>query len=195
MTTKTKMNIFTLLDEIKERPSMFIPSGSLHELETLVNGYYIGLHNHKIMENVPGMTHHFMIWLHFKYGWSTNMGWAHAINTHAGKQKPIDLFFDILDKYRKIKPRVLAQVKLNKNHQPTGKQVVIGYNGRMAKPLKVKIVQYKPEKLHFLRFHYKDYVKDDGILMKPDGTYETSLSFAKNWVKEELQVKLNEWKK
>ena len=173
---------------------MFIPNKSLYELETLIQGYYMSLYNHRTVENVPGMTHHFAIWLHFKYGWSTSAGWAYAVITHSGRQKPIDLFFEILDEYRKIRPTILAQVKLRKNHQLTEEKAATDQNGKTDRPLKVEIIRYRPEKLHFLRLHYKDHIKDDWILMKPDGTYETSLNFAKNWVKDKLQVKREEWK-
>ena len=89
------MNIFTLLDNIKKRPNMYIKDKSLKDLEALIAGYYMGLYNHKIVENVPEMTHHFSIWILSKYGWSTSTGWANAIIEHSEKQNPFDLFFKI----------------------------------------------------------------------------------------------------
>mgnify|MGYP004001577553 CR=1 len=187
------MNIFTLLDNIKKRPDMFIRNQSLKNLEILILGYYIGLSNHKIVEDVPEITDHFQTWIYHKYGWSTSAGWAHAIETHAKKQKPLNLFFKIIDEYRQIKLTVLAQVELSKNHQPTGKKVIIGFDTKMDKPLKIEIVKYTTEKLYFLRFYYKNNITNGRILMKPDGSYNTSLNFAKNWAKEELQIKHEEW--
>ena len=107
------------------------------------------------------------------------------------KSKILLIFFS---RYRKIEPIVLAEVKLHKSHQPTGKKVVIGFGEKMKKPLKIEIVRYKPEKLHLLRFHYEDYIYNGWFLMRPDGSHDTSLDFIKNWAQEELQIKHDEWK-
>jgi len=65
----------------------------------------------------------------------------------------------------------------------------------MEKPKRVDILRYVPEPLHFLRFHYPNTITDDWLLMKPDGSYDTTIHDAKRWVRDELQVKRNEWQK
>ena len=76
---------------------------------------------------------------------------------------------------------------------PTGKRIIIGTNGRMNKPQKIDIMSYQTSLFHFLRFHYEDSMVDSDILMKTDGTHDTTIEFAKLWVKGEFQVKDQEW--
>lgn len=52
--TKAK-SVFTWLEDVRARPSMYIGDASLRELETLIYGYYAGLHTHGLIEHVPEM--------------------------------------------------------------------------------------------------------------------------------------------
>ncbi len=54
-------------------------------------------------------------------------------------------------------------------------------------------MRYRPEPLHFLRFHYGKRVENDYLLMTGSGSHTTDVRFAKQWVKEELQVEFAEW--
>lgn len=187
-------NIFTVLDNIRDRPTMF--ARSLSDLESQIWGYYAALRVHGIIEDVPSMNHHFLIWLHYRTDWSTCAGWASAIESHiATPKKQFAKLFSLIDEYRLLRPTSLAIATLRARHQPTGRRVVIGFDGRMEKPNKVEIICYKPEPLHFLRFHYKDKIVDDWLLMKPDGSNETTMKDAKQWAADELQVLPHEWSK
>ena len=87
----------------------------------------------------------------------------------------------------------ICVVALDARHNPTVGRIFCGFDGRMDKPLRVEVMRYRPEPLYFLRLHYKDYALDDDILMKQDGNYETTLRFAKNWVRDELKVEYSSW--
>ena len=140
------------------------------------------------------MNHHFLIWVHYRTQWSTCAGWAKAIELHVRTpDAQFSKFFALIDEYRRLKPTRLCFVRLKSQHVPTGKRVVIGFNGRMQKPAQVEIIRYKPAPLHFLRFHYESRIDDGWLLMNSDGTYETTLRDAKRWVGDELQVKQDEW--
>jgi hypothetical protein len=187
-------NVFTWLDKVRERPSMF--ARTLDELESQIWGYYTALDNHRIVERVPSMGHHFLIWVLYRTGWSTSGGWAGAIEMHVSDpEKRFAKFFHLVDEYRQLVPTVLCTVRLKKHHEPTGKRVVYGMDGRMEKPQRVDILRYVPEPLHFLRFHYPNTITDAWLLMKTDGSHRTSIRDAKRWVRDELQVKDNEWQK
>ena len=64
----------------------------------------------------------------------------------------------------------------------------------MDKPNRVDIIRYCPEPLHFLRFHYRDRVTDQWLLMTATGEYATTVRHAKQWVCDELQVEYGAWK-
>jgi hypothetical protein len=64
----------------------------------------------------------------------------------------------------------------------------------MEKPCRVDVIRYRPEPLHFLRFHYPDRVEDDDILKTGTGDYATTVRFAKEWVRDELQVEFRVWR-
>jgi hypothetical protein len=184
-------NIFTWLDEVRERRGMWVQT--LHELESKVYGYYTALGTHCIVEPVPSMTDHFLCWLRYRTRWSTNRGWAIAIEQHVtDPDKQFDKFFRLVDEYRKLVPTVLYTTRLKKQHQPTGKRVVYGFDGRMERPKRVDILRYVPEPLHFLRFHYPHTITD-GWLLHKGLSHDTTIYDAKRWVRDELQVKQQEW--
>jgi len=187
-------NVFDWLDGVRERPGMYLPDGSLRELETLVHGYYAGLITHGIVEDVPAMTGHFSTWLFLDTGWSTSAGWANAITSHSASRSPLEVFFGLVDRYRKLRPITLRSAKLSKRHAPTGKRVAIGRAGRIERPTSVEIVRYAPTRLHFLRFAYGRRRLDNSILMDGNGSKETSLRFAKRWAADELQTRDDDWK-
>jgi hypothetical protein len=174
---------------------MSIRDGSLGELETLVWGYYTGLHNHGLIELVPEMTRHFSTWLYHETGWSTACGWAYAITsnrTDSSDSSPLDEFFGFVDRYRRLRS-VTRSARLGRNNRPTGKRVVIGMAGRMDRPASVDIVRYAPTRLHFLRFNYRGRTVNDSILMTGNGSHDTSLRFAKQWMADEFETRDSDW--
>lgn len=187
-------NVFTWLDQVRECPRMH--ARTLDELESQIWGYYVALSNHGIIETVPSMQRHFLTWVAYRTRWSTSCGWATAIDTHiADPEKRFAKFFRLVDEYRQLKPKVLCTALLSKQHVPTGKRVIIGLDGRMEKPKRVDIVQYAPEPLHFLRFHYTTKIVDNWILMTSVSSYDTTIYDAKRWCRDELQIKRDEWLK
>ena len=59
--------------------------------------------------------------------------------------------------------------------------------------MSVDIVRYAPTRLHFLRFAYPGRKLNNSILMTGDGSHETSLRFAKQWMADELQTRNKDW--
>ncbi|MEZ4223509.1 MAG: hypothetical protein R3B13_21355 [Polyangiaceae bacterium] len=166
----------------------------LAQLEFIVFGYGAALRVHDVEEGGPQM-HHFREWPGHKTGWAMACGWARAITEHTRKNSnPADNFFRLLDEFRLLKPVRMAWVQLRPRHQPTGKRVMIGGSGRMGRPNRVEIIRYRPEPLHFLRFHYREHMVDDHLLHNSSGSYKTTLRDAKRWVADELQVQASEWR-
>jgi hypothetical protein len=186
-------SIFTWLDSVRARPGMYIGAGTLRDVESLVYGYYAGLHTHGLAEHVPEMANHFSTWLYSETGWSTSCGWASAIISNAGARPPLDLFFELVDRYRTLRPVTLRSAKLSRRNAPTGKRVTVGLDGRIERPTRVDIVRYAPTRMHFLRFTYGSRKANDWILMTGDGSHETSLRFAKQWMADELQTRDEDW--
>jgi len=188
----SERNVFFWLDEVQLRTSMFF--NTLRQLEFQICGYYTALGVHRVVEDVPDMEHHFRTWLGRKTGWSTCAGWAVALEEHiSDPAEQVAEFFRFVEEYRRLRPRVLCTVLLGRRHEPTGKRVVFGFDTRMDKPRRVDVLRYEPEPLHFLRLHYRGYVVDRDLLMKSDGSHDTSILDAKRWVRDELQVKRHEW--
>lgn len=175
---------------------MWLLQGSLQELQSLIWGYYTALGVHGIVEDVPQMDHHFTLWLLYRTEWSTCCGWAEAIKQrHKDPKKAFAAFFAFVDEFQKLRPTVVATVKLTARHNPTGKRCKIGLDGLMDRPDRIDIVRYRPEPLHFLRFHYKDRVENQWLLMTGNGEYATTVRYAKQWVRDELQVEYDAWKR
>jgi hypothetical protein len=187
-------NVFCWLDAIRARPALYLRDNSLRELQTLVSGYFCALHEHGIVEGVPDFGKHFNDWLRHRTYWSTCRGWAVEIEERQPTAaKRLEAFFEYVDEFRNLRPSRICTVKLAARHNPTGQRIVIGMKGRMRKPTRVDVMRYRPEPLHFLRFHYGKRVENDYLLMTGSGSHVTDIRLAKQWVKEELQVELTEW--
>ena len=139
------------------------------------------------------MTNHFSTWLYHETRWSTSETIADAHPDNAGARPPLDVFFELVDRYRKLRPVTLRSAKLGKRHTPTGKRVTVGFDGRIERPVKVEIVRYAPTRLHFLRFAYRGRTLNNWILLTTGGSPETSLRFAKQWMADELQTRDEDW--
>ena len=173
---------------------MYLGDGSLRDLETLVWGYHSALRVHHLDEGVPEMSRHFSSWLHLRKRWSLSQGWARAIEEHAKEgQEPLDVFFQLVEKYRTLRLRVLCRATLGPQHRPTGKRFVIGLDGRVEPPLEIDVVQYHPESLHFLRFHYPEGTENQDILITSTGEEATTVDDARRWAEDEFQIEPAEW--
>ena len=188
-------NVFAWLDAIRARPRMYLRDGSLHALQDILWGYYAALQAHGTVEAVPRMDRHFLGWLQHRMGWSLGgLDWASAIvQRHPQPDAALAAFFGLVDEYRRLRPTVLAAVTLGPGHDPTGGRVRYGLDGLMEKPRRVEIVRYRPEPLHFLRFHYPDRVEDWDLLMNGELSPATSLRDAKEWVRDEFRVPFAAW--
>ncbi|MFP2926779.1 hypothetical protein ACLESO_16585 [Pyxidicoccus sp. 3LG] len=184
-------NVFEWLDEVRLRPSMYF--ATLRDLEMLLEGYSVATWVHSIDEGFTLDCRHFNTWLRFRRGWSTACGWADAVTRNSrSEEEAAQMFFALVEEYRQLRPTVRARVRLKKHHRATGARVVIGFNGRLEVPRVIEVVQYAPEPLFFLRFHYGARRVDEHVL-HDNGRDATSLRFAKRWVGEEFQVRLAEW--
>ena len=186
-------DVYSWLDELQKRPPMW--AQNLSDVSHQLTGYYTALRIYGIIEAVPAMHGHFDTWVHLRTGWSTNCGWADAIESRFdGLDSQLKEFFRLVGEYRTLVPIVLCTARLEEHHQPTGKRVVIGSDQRMEKPERIDILKYEPEPLHFLRFHYPDKVRDDSLLMKYDGSHSTEMADVMSWARDELLVGQGDWK-
>lgn len=97
-------DLYGLLDQIRERPSMFIVEHSLTELSAMLHGYQVCLWSHGIEEDAEGRpfrSTEFEEWLQETRGWSTSCGFSHAIEHQAdGPEAGLALFFELVAEYR-----------------------------------------------------------------------------------------------
>jgi len=192
--SKNPENVFGWLDEIQQRPGMYLGDTSrpLEDLQCLVHGYTAALCVHGVVENVPSMAH-FSTWLRHKTGWSTSRGWAHALANHAKQDSTLATFFSLVAEFRELVPTTLTAVLLSELNQPTGKRAKIGFDSRIPRPDKVDVVRYVPEPIHFLRFHYGPRLLDQHTLYTSEGSDSTTVEVAKEWVHDEFSVKPSDW--
>ncbi|MGC4093240.1 MAG: hypothetical protein QM756_36195 [Polyangiaceae bacterium] len=192
--TTTSDNVFGWLDNIQQRPGMYLGATTkpLDDLQTLVRGYIAALSVHGLVEGVPSMSH-FSTWLHHKTRWSTSCGWADAIATHSNHDSALATFFELIAEFRKLRPRTLSIARLSEHHRPNGVREKIGFDGRIDRPDRVDVVQYAPSSLHFLRFHYGQRLVDQHLLYTSDGSHSTNIDFAKRWVLDEFSLQLGDW--
>jgi hypothetical protein len=185
-------NIFEYLDLVRERPAMCVQS--LDDLESQIWGYLTALRNHNIVEPVPSMGRHFLYYVRQKTDWGVSRGWAYAITQHVdGLSKQLETFFTLADSYRQLTPKKVATAILSTNHNPTGKRRRTGFDGLMEKPCIVDVIQYAPDPLHFLRFHYDDRIEDDDLLFDAELKHSTTVDDGKRWLNDEFGFESNGW--
>ncbi|MFE3167950.1 barstar family protein [Streptomyces sp. NPDC059224] len=95
-------DVYDFLDRIRLRPGMWVPGGSLRDLQTMLIGYQVALGVHSIDDPCdfwPGGA--FSQWLGTRLGDTSALGWAADIerNTPDGST-PVEEFFRLLDTYR-----------------------------------------------------------------------------------------------
>jgi len=100
------MDVFDLLEKIKERPGMYVGSTDgqrdeqLRNLEMLLNGYSLALRGHRIQERVSDFPREFMNYLHGRFGWSTACGPVAAIREAAGQDDEWEMFWRLVAEFR-----------------------------------------------------------------------------------------------
>ena len=79
MTLDVPVDLYTLLQHVRQRPSMFLRDLSLEELETTCYGYSEALTTHGIVEFGIRFNERFRDFLSERYNWDICLGWAWAI--------------------------------------------------------------------------------------------------------------------
>ncbi|MFD7018519.1 barstar family protein [Streptomyces sp. NPDC059928] len=99
---------YDFLEQIRLRPGMWLPDGSLLHLEAMLLGYQIAISVHSTDE--PFNFWAFSQWLRKRLGSnSTSLGWAADIErTTPDGSTPVDEFFRLLDDYRRDTARESA---------------------------------------------------------------------------------------
>ncbi|MFH9068919.1 barstar family protein [Streptomyces alboflavus] len=95
-------DVYDVLEQIRLRPGMWLPGGSLRHLHSLLIGYGAALAVHAPCEPFAFWPEtDFTDWLHEHYGTDSSLTWAAEIErrTPAGST-PLDEFFRLLDAFK-----------------------------------------------------------------------------------------------
>ncbi|MFI6148969.1 hypothetical protein [Streptomyces sp. NPDC051109] len=111
-------DVYDLLEQIRLRPGMWLPGGSLIQLESILVGYRVALGVHSIDEPFAFWPEdHFTQWLHERHGMSSSLGWAAEIErTTPPDSPPVEAFFRLLDQYRVEQPRRSFRPQVSSEH-------------------------------------------------------------------------------
>jgi len=101
------MDVFDLLDQIKQRPGMYLGSSDsergkqLRNLEFLLHGYSMALGCHQIRERVSDFPREFIYYLHGRFGWSTACGPAAAVRDACNTDgEAWEMFWQLVAEFR-----------------------------------------------------------------------------------------------
>ncbi|MER5571782.1 barstar family protein [Streptomyces goshikiensis] len=96
-------DVYDLLEQIRLRPGMWLPDGSLLHLQSILIGYQAALGVHSIGEPFGFWPDgHFTQWLREHHGISSSLGWAAEIERNTPDDStPVEEFFRLLGDYRR----------------------------------------------------------------------------------------------
>ncbi|MFI8513712.1 hypothetical protein ACIGHB_21515 [Streptomyces sp. NPDC085460] len=99
-------NVDDLLDQVRLRPGVWLPGGSLTHLDSMLIGYRVAMAVHNVEEDfpfwTPGGDSPFDLWLNKRSGTASSLRWSARIE-HEAKTlgtPPNELFFTLLDQFR-----------------------------------------------------------------------------------------------
>ncbi|MFJ4843169.1 barstar family protein [Streptomyces sp. NPDC088746] len=96
-------DVYDFLEQIRLRPGMWLPGGSLRHLQSILTGYNVALS----VQFAPGPVtpwpeEDFIHWLHKHYGISSSLTWAAEIERHTpAGSTAVDEFFRLLERFRR----------------------------------------------------------------------------------------------
>ncbi|MEV4436571.1 hypothetical protein [Streptomyces sp. NPDC049585] len=94
--------MYDLLEQVRLRPGMWLPGGSLHRLQAILIGYQVAVAVHSVADPCdfwPGGD--FAQWLGERLDGNSPLGWASDIERHTPVgPAPAQEFFRFLDAYR-----------------------------------------------------------------------------------------------
>jgi hypothetical protein len=104
MSAEAAWTLYSLLDQVRQRPAMYIGQPSLTRLHIFLEGYGFALFKHQIkiaVESPPFDGFH--DWTARRFGWrESTAGWCNIILQETGNDESaaLDRFFQLLDEFR-----------------------------------------------------------------------------------------------
>jgi uncharacterized protein (DUF433 family) len=95
-------DLYSLLQHIHRRPSMYLRNKSLDEVEAACHWYAAALRTHGIEEFGSRFNERFRDYLYERFRWGMACGWARAIRDHSRSADAVfERFFSLLDEFKK----------------------------------------------------------------------------------------------
>ena len=102
------MEIFELLDKIKERPSLYLSGDSINHLKAFLDGYYFCKHSFVLSNSLQDQNwFRFQQWIEEKYSIRTSQSWAQIILFFSTDEcEALNNFFDLLEEFKNNQPDI-----------------------------------------------------------------------------------------
>jgi hypothetical protein len=149
----TKVIEGNLLEQIRQRPAMFVGKRSLSALSQFLNGYGFALRTHGLEYDL-GLPMDLHDWVAYRLGFrESTSGYTNMIleRTQHDESAALDRFFELLDEHKARKTTVVAVVQTHPREPDIYIQKQFDAERRRAKvPAEVKIVVYTEDAGFFL---------------------------------------------
>ena len=104
-------NFSSLLEEIRKRPTLYLPRYSIFDLQAFYDGYSLALDRCGYSNDETDETEfsEFLNWIREICPVKTNHAWANLLFFHASDERDaLDKFFGLLDDFREMKSYKMA---------------------------------------------------------------------------------------
>lgn len=154
-------NIYTIIDQIRPRPAMYLGRLSVTSLENFLSGYAIALQEFNIEMTETPSFYDFHDWVAMKLGYyESTGGWCRMLleAENQDEEKALERFFLYLDEFRQRQPQVLLSATPDPTRIWHYKIIDIHTNEKVAvlAPALIQIVKYTDDGGVFVKYLDQD---------------------------------------
>jgi hypothetical protein len=162
-------SVFDWLDQLRQFHGLYFhagtPSEVFEKIDLLLHGYEFALHFKGIVEAGIPTWGHFPGWYDLRIRKGSSV-WSHKFvqsNPHLAVSESLEKFFEFVERYRRLRPVLVASVSLASHHSIFDQGCGFGDGSRRPAPRRIEVFRYSPDNLFFYREWHEPFFRDEQL--------------------------------